>query len=73
MEASNNNLAAISEMPNTTKSITSTLLDSIEKIKNDPNYVKQAGAINNAVNNLVKVAKLNLAYVKLMQETATQP
>jgi Asp/Glu/hydantoin racemase len=68
MEQQQSNLAIISEMPNTTKAITDTLLDSLKKLKEDVTYIKQATAINNTVNSLVKVAKLNMAYVKMMQE-----
>ncbi len=40
------------------------LLDSIQKIKEDPNYIKQATAINNHVNTFVNITKLQFDFAK---------
>lgn len=42
-----------------------TLLDNIEKVKNDKEYIKQANVVNSSVNALIGMAKLQLQVEKL--------
>jgi hypothetical protein len=46
------------------KSITSILMDSINKIQQDPGYIKQAMAINSTANTLINAAKMALQLYK---------
>ena len=47
------------------KTVKDTIMDSIKKIQNDANYIKQAEAINRSVNTLVNIAKLELQAKKM--------
>ncbi len=42
------------------------LVDSIEKVTKDPNYVKQATVINNNVNTIVNITKTQLDIAKVV-------
>jgi len=42
------------------RDITSILMDSINKIQQDPNYIKQAMAINSTANTLINACKMSL-------------
>ena len=44
----------------------STLKDSIQKLQEDPGYIKQATAINNNVNSLINITKMKIDFVKRM-------
>lgn len=43
------------------------LLENIEKVRDNPEYIKQATSINNNVNSLINLQKLELDYVRTMK------
>ena len=43
------------------------LKKSIEKLQTEPEFIKQATAINNNVNSLISITKLKMDYVKTMR------
>lgn len=44
------------------------LLDNIEKVQKNPEYIKQATAINNQINSFVNITKLQLDYHKAINK-----
>lgn len=49
---------------NTVDKLTELLMDNIEKVKGDANYIKQATSINNNVNSIINLTKLKLDVLK---------
>lgn len=43
------------------------LKDNIQKVKDDPNYIKQAQTINNNVNSIINVVRTKLDFAKHMK------
>lgn len=45
------------------------LMDNIKKVQNDAGYIKQATVINNNVNTLVNLTKLQLSHAKMVADS----
>ncbi|MCL1933275.1 MAG: hypothetical protein FWF53_05655 [Candidatus Azobacteroides sp.] len=48
--------------------IQNTLLDSIEKIKSDKDYIQQAQAVNDTVKNLIELEKTRISVLALLKQ-----
>lgn len=56
---------AVMEKENTmVDKLTDLLMDNIEKVQSNPEYIKQAQAINNNVNSIINLTKLKLDVMK---------
>lgn len=60
-----NNAMVVMEKENAmVDKLTGLLMDNIEKVQKDPNYIKQAQSINNNVNSIINLTKLKLDVFK---------
>ena len=44
------------------------IMDNIDKVKQDRNYVQQANAVNKSIGTLINVANLELQYMKMLKK-----
>lgn len=51
--------------PQSTNQLRNVMLDSIEQLKTNPGYVKQANAINQTINTMINCAKMEFSMKKL--------
>lgn len=54
----------VSPVNSTISQLQTILLDNIEKVKKDANYIPQAKAINNDVNSIINLAKIQVMLIK---------
>jgi hypothetical protein len=53
--------------PKVFKTLTDTLMENIEKIKNNPEYIPQAQAINNTAKQVIDIARTQVEVIRLQQ------
>ena len=63
----------VEEHKSLTKELIDVLRDNIAKVKKDKNYIAQAQAINNNVNSIINVTKLQLDVYKQFKGKKTNP
>ena len=65
----NNQKLAITVMPKNgeLQNLKEIILDNIQKVKEDKDYIKQAEAINKSIGTLINMAKLELSYIKAIK------
>lgn len=64
---SNNSDIAMSNTMSIAENLRNVLLDNIDKVRADPAYIPQATAINNNVNSIINLSKLQMDAVKLQK------
>ena len=65
----NNRSLAITVMPKNgeLQNLKEIILDNIQKVKEDKDYIKQADAINKSIGTLINMAKLEISYIKAIK------
>jgi len=53
---------------NTTQKLRDTLIENIDRVKENPNYIKQAHAINSSVNTLINLVKTEIMARKIIEK-----
>lgn len=59
--------AGIAPQISSLKTVTESLIECIEIVKRDPNYIKQANSINSTIKTITQVMRLELDMMKLRQ------
>ena len=65
----NNRQMAIVVMPKNgeLQNLKNVILDNIQKVQKDKDYVKQADSINKSISTLINMAKLEISYIKTLK------
>lgn len=64
-EKDSNTDVVVTNTSNIVESLRQTLLENIERVKKDKEYIPQATAINNSVNSVINLSKLQMDAVKM--------